>query len=258
MHRFNVNADNRGEYKSLTRDGESGNAESKMIGKPLQFDEENRAEDLRVIANVHTPPGTAIEFYARVYNSIDEDSFDDKQWTKMLQIGGEGIFDDKDIRTSYHEVEYQMPFFPQTEYTTDGEITTVENSATITIDTASANTSQIDDLSQNQVIKLWSTLFPTNYQLYSIESANSASGEIVLQQPISNTNMIGEGFRLDVLEDENTGFRNPQNFEVTRYFGYSGQIYDTFDKAAIKIVLLSDKANVVPKVNDYRVIGVSA
>jgi hypothetical protein len=258
MHRFNVNADNRNEYKSLTYDGETGNAESKMIGKPLQFDEENRAEDLRVIANVHTPPGTAIEFYARVYNTIDGDTFDDKQWTKMLQIGGEGIADDKDIRTSYHEVEYQMPFFPQTEYTAAGEITTVIDSTTVTIDTASANTSQIDDLSQNQVIKLWSTLFPTNYQLYSVESANSASGEIVLQQPISNTNMVGEGFRLDVLEDQNTGFRNPENYEITRYFGYGGQIYDTFDKAAIKIVLLSELPNVVPKVNDYRVIGVSA
>jgi hypothetical protein len=85
-----------------------------------------------------------------------------------------------------------------------------------------------------------------------------ASGEIVLQQPISNTNMVGEGFRLDVLEDQNTGFRNPENYEITRYFGYGGQIYDTFDKAAIKIVLLSELPNVVPKVNDYRVIGVSA
>ena len=258
MHRYNVNGDVTDEHKSLARDGVSGNASSKMIGKVLALDPDNRAEDLRIIANVQTPPGTAIEFYARVYNSVDSDPFDEKQWTRMLQIAGQGVVDDPEVRTSYHEVEYQVPFFPQTFNTIEGEITTTLDSTTITIDTASANTSQIDGLEENQVVKLWSTLFPTNYQLFSVESANSVSGEIELQQPIANTNMQGEGFRLDTLVDEQTAFRNPENFQVTRYFGYAGQVYDTFDEVAIKIVLLSDKPNVVPKVNDYRVIGVSA
>jgi hypothetical protein len=257
-HRWSINNDTTDEHKSFTKDNETGAALSKMISKKLNFGQDKKAEDVRVIANVHTPVGTSIEMYAKVYNSEDNDSFDDKQWTKMLQIGGRDITDNRDDQFAYHEVEYQLPFFPQGFRTLTGEITTTLDSTTIQFDTAQANTAQLDALERNQVVKLYSTLFPTNYQLFSIESANSSSGEVVLQQPVANSGMVGEGFRMDTLKDGHTAFRNPDNFEIARYFGYEGQTFDTYDQVAIKIVLLSNSNNVVPKVNDYRVIGVSA
>jgi hypothetical protein len=257
-HRWSINNDITDEHKSITRDGESGNARSKMISKKLNFGQEKKAEDVRVIANVHTPVGTSIEMYAKVYSSEDNDSFDDKQWTKLLQIAGRDITDNQNDQFSYHEVEYQLPFFPQGLRTLTGAITTTQDSTTVQFDTAQANTAQLDALERNQVIKLYSTLFPTNYQLFSVESANSAAGTVELQQPVANVNMVGEGFRMDTLKDGHTAYRNPDNFEIARYFGYEGQTFDTYDQVAIKIVLLSNNSNIVPKVNDYRVIGVSA
>lgn len=254
-HRWGINNSSADEYKS----DNTGAAVSKMVSKKLVLGAENMAEDLKVIANVHTPVGTSVEMYARVYNSNDPTGFNNKQWTKMLQIAGHGIYDDPEQGLSFHEGEWQIPWFPTSNGTVEGIITTVENSKVLTFD-ASANTTQIDALAQGQVIKLYSTLFPTVYQLFSVDSANSAALTVTMQQPVSNTSMVGDGFRMDTLIDENTAFRNTGNFEISRYFGNDGEIYDNFDQVAVKIVLLStgDKENVVPKVMDYRVIGVSA
>lgn len=250
-HRWAINNDSTNEYKA----DHSGEAISKMVSKKLVFNEDRKAEDLKVIANVHTPLGTSVEFYAKVYNSTDIESFEDKQWTKLFQYGGAGIFDDKNNNEAFHEVEYQIPFFPRVRKEFEGVITTT-NSTLLTFE--GWDTDQLDSLSQGQVVKLHSTLFPTNYQLFSVESANSAAGTVTLQQEVSNTSMIGDGFKLSITEQNGTAFRNPDNFEVTRYFGNNGEIYDTFDEVSVKIVLLSTSPNVVPKVDDYRVIGVSA
>lgn len=254
-HRWGINNSSADEYKS----DNTGAAVSKMISKKLVLGAENMAEDLKIIANVHTPVGTSIEMYARIYNSNDPTGFNNKQWTKMLQIAGHGIYDDPEQGSTFHEGEWQIPWFPTSNGTVQGIITTVADSKVLTFD-ASADTNEIDALEQGQVIKLYSTLFPTVYQLFSVDSANSAALTVTMQQPVSNTSMVGDGFRMDTLIDQNTAFRNTGNFEISRYFGNNGEIYDNFDQVAIKIVLLSEdnKENIVPKVMDYRVIGVSA
>jgi hypothetical protein len=82
---------------------------------------------------------------------------------------------------------------------------------------------------------------------------------LTLTEPVTNINIGGDdSVRVDKVFPQNIGFNNPNNFNTVRYFDSTGAHYDTYSTVAVKIVLLSDNAYVVPRVDDYRVIGVSA
>ena len=110
------------------------------------------------------------------------------------------------------------------------------------------------------VIRIYSPLFPTeNYGIFSVKARTSgADTEVQLSSNVANNNIVGAGLKIDKLTTPRTGFNNKENLNIVRYFGSSGEIYDTYSGVAIKTVLLSNSDTTVPKVDDYRVIGVSA
>lgn len=249
-HQWQINNDSTNEHTN------KGNAYSKYISKSLDFFN-RKAEDIKVIANVYRPRNTDIEFYAKIQNrGQDTTEFDTKSWTKLTPTRGQNLYSNPDNPDSYFEMEFDFPSTIPTSETLEGVATTILNSTTVTM--SGANTSQIDDLVENQVIKIYSELFPTNFGIFSIDSANSSTGEIVLNQAVSNTNIQGDGFKIDTLATPYTAFKNPLNEQIVRYFGTNGEFFDNYDTVVIKIVLLSTSNILVPKVEDYRVIGVSA
>lgn len=62
---------------------ESGEAVSRHISNKIEFGKDRFAEDIRVIVNAWKPPSTDFKVYAKIHNSADEDSFDDKYWTEL-------------------------------------------------------------------------------------------------------------------------------------------------------------------------------
>ena len=87
---------------------------------------------------------------------------------------------------------------------------------------------------------------------------NALLPTITLSNPISNNNIVGEGFKVDVIEATQAAFKNPDNYDIARYYNSQGEMFDTYNRMAVKIVLLADDRKLVPKVDDYRVIGVTA
>lgn len=245
-HRWRVNNDSTNEHTN------NGNASTRHISKPLSFGGK-QAEDIRVILNAHRPRQTEIEVYAKIINADDSQNFQDKNWTKLVQISGNDAYADAQDETDYVEYEYTFPYYPPSLTTIDGEFTSTADSNVLTTTTANVET-----FSSGQVIKFYSPYFPENYGVFSIESANSAAGTITLNEAISNNNVIGSGFKIDTLATERTAFKNIENDEIVRYFGASGESYDNYETVAIKIVLLSEDRKYAPLVDDYRVIGVSA
>jgi hypothetical protein len=81
---------------------------------------------------------------------------------------------------------------------------------------------------------------------------------MTLNESITNTNIFGSGFKIDTVTTPQTGYLNPLNLNIVRYFGGDGDVFDGYSSVAIKTVLLSDDDLIVPAVDDYRVISVSA
>jgi hypothetical protein len=229
-----------------------GNSNTKHISKQLVLGENKSAEDIVVIYNAYRPQGTDIHVYAKIINIDDPDAFDDKLWTKLELTSGENSFSSKTERGDWKEYTYGFPAFPPSESTLTGTATTVEDSVTVT----GVGTTFTSDLTAGDVIKIYSPIFPANYGVFQVTTVTNNT-IIVLNQPVSNVNIVDEGLSIDKISTQYTAFNNADNLNIVRYFTPNG-VYDTYNTVAIKTVLASDNAHVVPFVNDYRVIAVSA
>lgn len=209
------------------------------------------AEDIRVFGLGYRPLGTEIRVYAKIHNSADPDTFDDKQWTPLTIVGNADKYSSTDSKNDYIEYEYGFPQYPDSAVTLSGSFTTSSNSNQI------ACTDNITSaLANNDLIKIYSPQFPQNYEVAVATSVNSSV--IVVGNPITNTNVIGSGLAIDRLLYKNTGFNNAQNDNIVRYYNSGLSPFDKYDTMQVKIVLLSDSTYIVPKVEQIQVIGVSA
>ena len=236
-----------------------GNAFTKHISKPLTFREGGSAEDIRVIYNAWRPNGTDVKCYAKIINSEDPDNFDDKSWTLLEMKRGTGEFGSKDDSNDFREYEFGFPAYPPSSDTLDGTVDTIQengNNTVVGIGTEFANTST--GLSAGDIIKIYNPLFPdTNYGVFSVDTVTSDT-EIVLTSTVANNNIKGTGLKIDRLSTPHTAFNNSDNLNIVRYFSSTGVSYDTYTTVIIKTVLTAPNGQIVPKVNDFRVIGVSS
>lgn len=252
-HRWYINNDLTNEHLN------EGNAQTRHISKNLELGNTARAEDIRVILNGYRPKGTDIAVYAKVINSEDSDQFVNKQWTQLVKITGADQFSSKEDRFDYKEFEFTWADWPAELDQIEGVATTGVTNTSLAnniVAVEGANTAQLAALTSGQVVRIYSPLFIESYNLFTVDSANAT--HITLNEEISNTSLHGEGFKIETVLAEESAFRNPDNFNICRYFNSEGQAFDTYNKVAIKICLLANDRALVPKVDDYRVIAVSA
>jgi len=247
LKQWGINNDTTNEHTN------SGNALSRHISTRLTLDEGQEAEDIRVIQNAFRPIGTDIKVYAKILNASDPNPFDDKNWTELSRISGNTIFSEKNNLEDYREYIYSFPATIPSDTTLDGTVTTESGNATI----VGANTTFVSDLVAGDVIKIYSEFFEDNYGYFSVASITSNT-QLVLNEPITNNDIVGSGFKIDTVTTPQTAFLNPLNNNIVRYFGESGEVYDGYSTLAIKTVLLSEDGLVTPRVDDNRVISVSA
>jgi len=248
--RWLINNDDANEHTNY------GSSSTKHISKPLSFEEGNSAEDIRVIYNAWRPETTDVLCYAKIINSNDPAEFDSKSWTLLEMKRGNGQFGAKDDPGDYREYEFGFPDYPPSSETLDGTVDTeTENSNNIVV---GSGTTFDADIANNDIIKIYNPLFPdTNYGVFSVDSVANNT-QIVLTSQVANVNITGTGLKIDKLSTPYTAFNNADNLNIVRYFGEEGEIYDTYSTVIIKTVLVADGYEVVPKVADYRVIGVSS
>lgn len=248
-----INNDTENEH---TNDGE---AVTKYISKKLAFKEGNSAEDIRVICNAYRPTGTDFKVYAKILNEADPDAFDDKLWTELEIVSGQGQFGDPEDLFDFREYEFGFPSSIPTLRTTAGVVSATVGNTTISGSGTLFDTAGDNKIEAGEIIKIYDPLFPQNYEIFSVASVTNNT-TLVLTEPVTNTNIgTGDsGLKVDKLFPQNVAFNNTNNFNIVRYFDSRGAHYDTYTTVAIKIVLLANDPFIVPRVDDYRVIGVSA
>lgn len=229
-----------------------GTAITKYISRKLVFQQGREAEDIRVILNGYRPRSTDIKVYAKILNNSDDAPFDDKNWTELVYTSGESSFSDPRDQFDYREYEFGFPSTIETSEVLDGKVTTTNASATVT----GSSTTFSDDLEDGDIIKISDPLFEQNFGIFSIDTVVNNT-ELTLTEPVTNANIISDGLIVSKLETPQTAFNNPLNSGIVRYFDEAGAPHDGYSTVAVKIVLLADSSRLVPKVDDYRVVGVS-
>jgi hypothetical protein len=151
--KYIINNDYSGEHTNY------GNAYAKHVTTKVNFSKGRLAEDLLVYLSAYRPANTDIKVYARIHNSSDPEAFEDKDWTLLEQIDAVGVFSSKTNPTDYIEYTYNFPQYPNTASTLTGSVTINQGNDTV-VGTCTTFTTA---LSNNDLIRIHSPLFPDNY-----------------------------------------------------------------------------------------------
>lgn len=227
----------------------NGLATSKYISKKISFGEGKYAQDLVVYLAGYRPAGSEIKVYAKIHNAADKDAFDDKSWTPLELKNNINRFSNEDPNDIW-EYTYGFPQYPEINAQLSGTFLT-QSSCTV----ISTSADQSAAVTTGDLIRVSSVLTPENHEVFPVSSANSTA--IVLFKQVTNANIIGD-VRVDKLKYKNVAWNNIANDNVARYVTSSYTEFDTYNTMQIKVVLLSERTHVVPKVEQIQVIGVSS
>lgn len=136
-----------------------GNAYAKHLTTKVNFSKGRLAEDLLVYLTAYRPANTDIKVYARIHNSSDNEAFDDKDWTLLEQVDGVGVYSSKTNQADFVEYTYNFTQYPNTQSTLVGSVSINQGNDIVT------GTSTLFDsaLAANDLVKIYSPLFPDNY-----------------------------------------------------------------------------------------------
>lgn len=249
-HRYMINNDYTDEHTSY------GNAKAKHITSKVTFESGRLAEDVVVYMRAFRPSGTNFKVYSRLYNSQDPEAFDDKDWTLLECTSGADQISSPNNNKDIREFTYNIPASPNTTLVAAGTVK-LENAITTVTGTGTAFNNNLTGFKENDLVKIYDPLFPTNYFIASVNSVTNATS-LILDDSTSNTSLLGEGKKIAKLGYKNQAFRNVNNDNVVRYYNSSMHVYDGYDTFAIKVVLLSPSSVVIPEIEDIRAIGTSA
>lgn len=230
----------------------NGLATSKYISAKAAFANNRFAEDIRVYITSYRPVGTDIRAYAKLHNSNDPETFDDKLWSPLRAIQNGDKYSSSEDQNDFIEYEFTFQQYPDSLYSLPGNFTTTNASAVITAGgfDPSAN------VAANDLVKLYNPLIANNYMIAVVVAANSTT--VTLSDVIANNNVVGSGYKLDKLLYKGTAFQNKLNGNIARYFTSSYAPVDKFDSMQVKLVLLSNSTSLVPRVDEVQAIGVNA
>lgn len=236
-----------------------GNAVARHISKKITFDKDRFAEDIRVIATAYRPKGTDIKIYAKLHNSKDEEAFDDKDWSELeitdATFGGRE-YSSKANRKDYVELTYGLKAYPDfTDILTgDAFVYSASGNTTVTGIGTSFNT----DLANGDVIVLYDEQFPNTTYAVAVVANTPVATSFEINRSFSNLSLEDATLKIGKCNKPKMAFNDIHTDNVATYYSMSLNEYTTYDTFSIKIVMLSDSAFIIPRVNDIRAIGVSA
>lgn len=230
-----------------------GNALAKHITTKVNFENDQKSEDLIVYVTAFRPANTDIKVYARIHNSQDIDAFDDKDWTLLEQVGGIGVYSNPLNQNDMVELTYNFSQYPNSQFTCSGTVT-----ATISNNVINGSGNNFSNIVANDLVKIYSPLFANTNYIIDVVSSVTNTSQIVLSNPISNVSVTGSGLKVDKIQFPHQAFNNMTSDNVCRYYDSSMVAHDTFDTFQIKVIMLSSDSKIVPKIDDIRSIGVSA
>lgn len=237
----------------------AGNAVSRHISKKIAFDKDRFAEDIRVISSMWKPLGTDVKIYARIHNSKDHDAFDDKDWTELEikdSTFGNKYYSSLTDPKDYVEFTYGFRHYPEISVQATGIATVNADPANSTV--VGVGTSFDTELANGDLIVLYDPLFANTTYAVAVVANTPTATAFEINRPLANSSLAAATLNIGKVAKIHTAFNNIQNDNVVRYYSSSLTEFDTYDTMAIKIVPLSNNSFVVPRVDDIRVIGVSA
>lgn len=248
----------------------SGTAKARYISKKVVLADGQDAEDLKVFVAAYKPAGTDIYVFAKFWNAYDPEFFDSKQWTQLTTDNT--LVSSKANVNDFIEYEYSVTSKGPVSFNiTANAVGVVATSNTIVVNNIANNIFKVGDRLYYEVPNGLTKIASTDNKLaanayYYVSYANDIA--IALSTTLGGANIDITDTRTDdpgevhILRNDTirdyTAFLNTDNDNVIRYYNRDSGIFDNYKAYSIKIVLLSNNSSIIPKLQDYRAVAVSA
>jgi hypothetical protein len=242
----------------------AGKAVAKYIGKPITLASGQEAEDIVVYATAYRPPGTDVKVYAKFYNELDYQYFEDKDWTELEVIGGKNLYSSIANINDLIEFTYKLPVYPVYSYLLNtsgvvqpGRFTGANNSNIITSSVSGVNTS----IANTDLVRIYNPLTPNTSLMAVVTGSDDTTLTIDTTLSTSNSALyqfVSSGLVVEKVTNKNTAFKNYVSGNVIRYYNTDMSAFDTYSKFSIKVVLTANSnVDYFPFVDDIRGIAIS-
>jgi hypothetical protein len=209
------------------------------------------AEDMKFYVTAYKPSGTSVFVYAKVLSNDDATSFEDRDWTLLSQNTESGLFSDLGNDEDYIEYEYSVPNTPPS--TRKGGRINTNSNTTIT----GTSTTFSTDFAAGDLIKIVNTDAGSDYEINVVSAVGNNTTLTVSNASGPYTNTTATGFIVEKVDQPKAAFKYAKDNSIVRYYDASQSAHTTYKVFAIKIVLLSNNTQHVPKIKDIRALAVS-
>jgi len=224
---------------------QQGNSTAKYVSRVVTLEDGLDAEDLKVFVTATQPATSQVEVYAKLAHELESDAFIDRHWTRLSKVGTD-VQTNAELEDDFFEFEYTLPNTPPATALVGKGLADVANNLIATTDT------QASALAAGDLVKIVNTSASTDYQIETVTAVNSTI--ITVGNDISFDNTQADMFKIDTPQ---TAFKDPQNETIVTYYNSGQNKFDTYKAFQIKIVMLSDNAARVPKLQDFRALALS-
>lgn len=244
---------------------EGGSASAKYISKRVVLAEGQDAEDLKVYLSAYKPSNTDIKVYAKLLNSGDSDSIDEKSWTPLSQTTASSLVSSRVDRNDFREFLYDLP----TKYSVNISSTTAMSDysiyGTFANTAVSANTITVSNSTPLDIGSLiyyvgdvasgiangFYNILTANTTVIKLSTAGTSNEVTITPAASSNTGTL--------YYVPQTGFKDQYNSNVVSYYTDTGALLHSYKTFTIKILMTSEEgSHIVPRVSDMRAIALQA
>lgn len=228
-----------------------GSSLVKYISKNVTLADGLDAEDMKFYVTAYKPSGTSVLVYAKVLSNDDSTNFDDRDWTLLTQDTESGLYSDLGDDNDYIEYEYSIPNSPPSTRKS-GRINTNSNT-TIT----GTSTTFSTDFAAGDLIKIVNTDTNTDYEINVVASVTNNTSLAISSATGPYSNTTATGFTIEKVDQPKAAFNYSKDNGIIRYYDALQSAHTTYKVFAIKVVLLSNSTQNVPKIKDIRAVAVS-
>ncbi len=221
-----------------------GNSVSRYVSNPIVLADGQDAEDMSLWITGYRPSGSEIEVYARILNAYDPDNLTTKNWNK-LQFVGSPRYSNPSNQLDFFDIQYKLPDVPNTTVLVGAVSTTNASSNIVGFSTLFTGNINVGDVLM---------INDTTNNRYFVSKANTAPGSNTTLTLTSLAPWTTTGATVQKFVNPTAVFRDPLNDKILTYFA-ANSTFDTYKTYAIKIVLLAQAPNIVPRVNNIRVVA---
>ena len=216
---------------------------SRYISKNVILADQQDAEDMICYITAYRPPGANFKVYGKFLAGADADSITNKHWSAMTELSDPSLTSSLVNKDDFVELIYDLPtslmvIASNASVNATSANITVSSTAAFTtggfVYVAANTSSNTIGFNVRQVVAIPNSTVLTVSSNLSIVSANATVGSI------------------PGLESQYGAFRYANNDNIIRYTTASGGVFDTFKTFTTKIVLVSNTAEIIPRMADMR------